>query len=372
MTKLGYTLMTEQSPPTNLVRYAADAERAGFDFEVSSDHYFPWLDSMGHACNAWTMLGAVAHVTERVELMTYVTCPTLRYHPAVVAQQAATLGLLSEGRFTLGLGSGENLNEHVVGRGWPSVSVREEMFREAIDIIRALFGGGYVDYRGEHFRVTAAKLWDLADTPPPIGIAVSGPVSCRIAGEKGDAMIAVEPKASLSEAFDAAGGAGKPRIGQLPISYGTDKDAAIDRAHDLFRWFGGGWKVNADLPGTAGFDSRQPVRHEGRRRGVDPVRRRRRRGEGRGQGVRRRRLHPCRAGADRRRPAGPVLPVGAERTAAGAARALTAPLPHQARIRRSVESVRCPARPTPSRRVRPARSICTCRWGHVATTGSTN
>src|SRR5579875_2233276 len=116
MTKFGYTLMTEQSDPKSLVEFAVQAEQAGYDFEVSSDHYFPWLDSMGHAPNAWVTLGAVAHATERVELMTYVTCPTVRYHPAVVAQQAATLALLSDGRFRLGLGSGENLNEHVVGQ----------------------------------------------------------------------------------------------------------------------------------------------------------------------------------------------------------------------------------------------------------------
>src|SRR3978361_1748632 len=152
MTNFGYTLMTEQSGPRELVRYAAAAEEAGFDFEVSSDHYFPWLDSMGHAPNAWTMLGAVAQATSRVDLMTYVTCPILRYHPAIVAQQAATLGLLSEGRFLLGLGAGENLNEHVVGRGWPPANVRHEMFGEAIDIISELFDGGYVNYSGSHYR----------------------------------------------------------------------------------------------------------------------------------------------------------------------------------------------------------------------------
>src|SRR6478752_9575788 len=130
--------MTEQSGPKDLVRYALAAERLGFDFEVSSDHYFPWLDEQGHAPYAWTLLGAVAQATERVGLMTYVTCPTVRYHPAVVAQKAATLGLLSDGRFTLGLGAGENLNEHVVGRGWPSVRVRQEMLAEAVEIIGAL------------------------------------------------------------------------------------------------------------------------------------------------------------------------------------------------------------------------------------------
>src|SRR3978361_1606007 len=161
MTRFGSTLMTEQSGPKQLVSYAVDAERAGFDFEVSSDHYFPWLDSMGHAPYAWAVLGAVAQATERVEFMTYVTCPTMRYHPAVVAQKAATLGLLSDSRFTLGLGSGENLNEHVVGEGWPPVAVREEMFREAVHVIRELLSGdGYTTFHGEYYSVDGGRIWD--------------------------------------------------------------------------------------------------------------------------------------------------------------------------------------------------------------------
>ena len=253
MVEIGYTLMTEQSDPKSLVRDAVAAEEVGFDFEVSSDHYFPWLDSQGHAPNAWAMLGAVAQATERVELMTYVTCPIMRYHPTVVAQQAATVGLLSDGRFTLGLGAGENLNEHVVGRGWPPVNVRHEMFAEAVEIISKLFGGDYVNYVGQHFRVDSAKLWDVGTPPPRIGIAVSGRQSVELAGKYADALIAVEPEASFGKEFDQHGGAGKPRIGQLPISYDPDRDAAIDRAHDQFRWFAGGWKVNADLPTPAGF-----------------------------------------------------------------------------------------------------------------------
>ena len=262
--QLGYTLMTEQSGPTDLVRYAVAAEETGFEFAVSSDHYFPWLDEMGHAPNAWVTLGAVAQATSRMDLMTYVTCPSFRYRPAVVAQQAATLQLLSEGRFTLGLGAGENLNEHITGEGWPPVAVREEMFREAVEIIRELFRGeGYTTYHGQYFDVDGAKLWDLPDGGVPIGIAVSGRKSCELAGELGDVMIAVQPEAELGDMFDAAGGAGKPRVGQLPISYGTDKAAAVERAHSLFRWFGLGWKVNADLPGTAGFDAAsQFVREE--------------------------------------------------------------------------------------------------------------
>jgi G6PDH family F420-dependent oxidoreductase len=262
--QLGYTMMTEQAGPKELVSHAVGAEEAGFEFAVSSDHFFPWLDEMGHAPHAWTVLGAAAQATNRIPLMTYVTCPTMRYHPAVVAQKAATLQILSDGRFTLGLGSGENLNEHVVGSGWPPADVRQEMLVEAIQIIRDLFAGdGYTNFRGEHFDVESAKLWDLPDTRVPIGVAVSGEQSCSIAGEYADAMIAVEPRAELTQMFDSAGGSGKPRIGQMPISFDTDKDAAITRAHTLFRWFGLGWKVNAELPGPPAFDAAsQFVREE--------------------------------------------------------------------------------------------------------------
>jgi G6PDH family F420-dependent oxidoreductase len=253
MVAFGYTLMTEQAGPRELVRHAAAAERAGFDFEVMSDHYFPWLDEQGHAPNAWATLGAVTQATERVDLMTYVTCPTMRYHPAVVAQQAATVQLLSGNRFTLGLGAGENLNEHVVGRGWPPVNVRHEMLVEAVQIISALFDGGYVTFSGNHFRVDSAKLWDLPDIRVPLAVAVSGEQSIERFAPLADGMVAVEPDASLCEGWDRIGRADAPKIGQLPVCWDDDRDAAITRAHEQFRWFGGGWKVNAELPGTAGF-----------------------------------------------------------------------------------------------------------------------
>ncbi|MBW8766918.1 MAG: TIGR03557 family F420-dependent LLM class oxidoreductase, partial [Geodermatophilales bacterium] len=254
--QLGYTMMTEQAGPKDLVRHVVAAEEVGFDFAVSSDHFFPWLDEMGHSPNAWVTLGAAAQATSRIPLMTYVTCPTFRYHPVVVAQQAATLQILADGRFTLGLGAGENLNEHVIGGGWPPADVRQAMLVEAIRIIRDLFeGDGYTNFRGEHFDVESAKLWDLPDKRVPIGVAVSGEQSCRIAGELGDVMIAVEPEAELGQRFDAAGGSGKPRIGQMPICFDTDREAAIARAHTLFRWFGFGWKVNAELPGPTAFDA---------------------------------------------------------------------------------------------------------------------
>jgi G6PDH family F420-dependent oxidoreductase len=245
--------MCEQSGPQDLVGDAVRAERAGFEFELISDHYSPWLDSQGHAPNAWAVLGAVAHATDHVDLATYVTCPLMRYHPTVVAQQAATVDLLSGGRFLLGLGAGENLNEHVIGAGWPPANVRHEMFAEALQIIHALFGGEYVDFAGAHYRVDSAKLWDVDERPPKIGVAVSGEQSAALAGQYADAMIAVEPKPELGTMFDKAGGNGKRRIGQLPICWDPSRDDAIKRAHDQFRWFGGGWKVNAELPGTSAF-----------------------------------------------------------------------------------------------------------------------
>jgi G6PDH family F420-dependent oxidoreductase len=255
MARLGYTMMCEQSRPNQLVRDLQLAEQAGFDFSVISDHYAPWLDAQGHAGYAWSILGAAAQATDAIPLMTYVTCPILRYHPAVVAQKAATMQILSGGRFRLGLGAGENLNEHVVGQRWPMVGERHEMLEEAVEIIGALFDGdGTVNYRGRHFDVESAALYDLPDERVQIGIAVSGPDSCRLAGAHADAMIAVQPEAELGELFDRAGGDGKPRIGQVAVCWDPDRETAVQRAHEQFRWFGLGWKVNADLPNPAAFD----------------------------------------------------------------------------------------------------------------------
>lgn len=266
MTRFGYTLMTEQSGPKQLVGYGVDAERLGFDFLVSSDHAFPWLDEQGHAPYAWTLLGAVAQATSRVGLMTYVTCPTVRYHPAIVAQKAATVGVLSDGRFTLGLGAGENLNEHVVGERWPAVGERHDMLEEAVEIIRALLDGDRLTFDGVHFRVDSARLWDLPDRPVEIGVAVSGAQSISRFAPLADHLITTEPEADLLQGWDDARaqaaaevGAEPPapsrKIGQIPISWDPDVETAKRRAHEQFRWFAGGWHVNADLPTTEAFDA---------------------------------------------------------------------------------------------------------------------
>ena len=254
MVRLGYTLMTEQSGPKDLVRYAIAAEQVGFDFEVSSDHYSPWLTSQGHAPYAWTVLGAVAQATERVELMTYVTCPIQRYHPAVVAQKSATLQLLSDGRFTLGLGSGENLNEHVTGEGWPPIDQRQAMLEEAATVIRELHSGELTTWEGDYFRVDSARIWDAPEGGVPIGIAVSGEKSIARFAPLADHMIAVEPDADAISAWDAEkGNSNSRKIGQIPICWDPDQEKALAKAHDQFRWFAGGWAVNADLPTPAGF-----------------------------------------------------------------------------------------------------------------------
>ncbi|MDR7381492.1 TIGR03557 family F420-dependent LLM class oxidoreductase [Promicromonospora iranensis] len=251
--RFGYTLMTEQSGPRELLRYAVGAEEAGFDFELSSDHYSPWLTEQGHAPNAWVLLGAVAQATNRVELMTFVTCPTMRYHPAVVAQQAATLQLVADGRFTLGLGSGENLNEHVIGEGWPSIDMRHDMLEEAMHIIRELLTGELITWEGQHFRVDSARLWDVPDAGVEVGVALSGEQGIKRFAPLADHLVQAMPDGDVVQGWNDKHPGGSRVFGQVPICWDPDEQKAIERAHSEFRWFGGGWSVNADLPTPAGF-----------------------------------------------------------------------------------------------------------------------
>lgn len=253
MAQIGYTMMCEQSPPKQLVDDVVAAEAVGFDYAVISDHYFPWLEEQGHSPYAWSVLGAAAHVTREIPLMTYVTCPIRRYHPAVVAQKAATVQILADGRFTLGLGAGENLNEHVVGHGWPAVDTRHRMFEEAIEIIKVLLDGGYVTYNGEFYDVESAKLYDLPEVSVPIGVAASGPRSAEIAAEYADCLIVNEPMGNVVEHFRETGGGNRPVYGQLAIAYDENTEAARERAHRLWRWSAAGWKVMSELPGPVNF-----------------------------------------------------------------------------------------------------------------------
>jgi G6PDH family F420-dependent oxidoreductase len=252
--KIGYKLFAEVFPPKELVRQAARAEEAGFDFVEISDHYHPWLFSHEHSGFAWAILGAVAARTERIELATGVTCPFLRYHPAIVAQAAATVAVLSDGRFTLGVGAGERLNEHVVGHGWPAVSVRHELLVEALEIIRLLWSGGYQSYQGKHLTLEDARVFDLPDIPPPIAVAAGGPEAAQVAAELGDAIFATEPEAELVDTYAKAGGDG-PRYGEVPLAWAPDEAAAAKSAHELVRFGPTGWKVQAELPNPVNFEA---------------------------------------------------------------------------------------------------------------------
>jgi G6PDH family F420-dependent oxidoreductase len=248
----GYTLMSEEHGPVELVEIAKVAEGSGFDFLVQSDHFHPWVPEQKHSPNAWVTLGAVAAATSTVGLQTLVTCPILRYHPAIVAQQAATLACLSGNRFTLSVGAGERLNEHVVGDGWPPADVRHEMLDEALQIIELLWSGDYQSFRGEHFRLEDARLFDLPDQRIPIAVAVSGPSSLEVALEHADELVTTEPLGDLVSQFKAAEPDGYATA-QIPVCYGPSAEAALQVAHRQFRWSALGWKVQAELPNPVNF-----------------------------------------------------------------------------------------------------------------------
>lgn len=252
--QIGFKLFAEAHTPQEMVRQAVRAEEAGFDFIEISDHYHPWLESHGHSGFAWSILAAIAMRTERIGLATGVTCPTIRYHPAIIAQAAATTALLSDGRFTLGVGSGEQLSEHITGHPWPVVGVRHAMLREALEIIRLLWSGGYRTYRGNHLSIEDAQVFDLPDTLPDIVVAAGGPKAARIAGELGDGLFATEPRTDLIDAYTAAGGTGS-RWAEVPLAYAGTVDAALESAHRLFRFGPTGWKIQAELPNVRNFEA---------------------------------------------------------------------------------------------------------------------
>ncbi|HWD94981.1 MAG TPA: TIGR03557 family F420-dependent LLM class oxidoreductase [Acidimicrobiales bacterium] len=250
--KYGYSLYCEGNSPRSLIEQAVRAEDAGFDFLVISDHYHPWLNEQRHAGFAWSILGAVAQATDRIELATMVTCPIVRYHPAIVAQAAATMGVISGGRFTLGLGAGENLNEHVVGRDWPPVVIRHAMLGEAIDIIEGLWRGGFFTYQGKYFNVYDAQVFDLPDEPVLTFVGASGARSAELAVRAGGLCV-TSPEATVVQRFTGAGGDPDRVWGQIVTAWAPTKEAGLDDAYHNFRFSVGGWKVQAELPNPVNF-----------------------------------------------------------------------------------------------------------------------
>ncbi|MBQ1083316.1 TIGR03557 family F420-dependent LLM class oxidoreductase [Nocardiopsis sp. B62] len=252
--RIGYKLFAEGYGPREIVEQAVRAERAGFDFVEISDHFHPWLFSHGHSGFVWSMLAAIAERTGRIEIATGVTCPFLRVHPAIIAQAAATTAILSEGRFTLGVGAGERLNEHVVGRGWPDVTVRHEMLEEAVEIMRLLWAGGYHSYRGEHLVLEDARVFDLPELPPRVVVAAGGPRAAVLAAEQGDGLFATEPDSALTDTYRERGGNG-PCYGEVPLAWAADDRTALESARELFRFGLTGWKVQAELPNPVNFEA---------------------------------------------------------------------------------------------------------------------
>jgi G6PDH family F420-dependent oxidoreductase len=244
--QLGYKLSSEEIPPADLVRNARRAEEAGFAFALVSDHFHPWIDRQGQSPFVWGVLGGIAQVTEQLHVGTGVTCPTIRIHPAIVAQASATAAAMMPGRFFLGVGTGENLNEHVVGAPWPPADVRREMLEEAVAVIRQLWQGGVQDHRGAHYIVDNARLYTLPEAPPPIVVAAGGAKAAKLAGRIGDGLVTTSPDAEMVSAFRRAGGSGKPCYAEMSVCVADDEATARHIAHEWWPLPGG--PLNAELP----------------------------------------------------------------------------------------------------------------------------
>ncbi|HEX6399010.1 MAG TPA: TIGR03557 family F420-dependent LLM class oxidoreductase [Actinomycetota bacterium] len=254
MVAIGFTLSSEEHGPGDLLLYGRIAEEIGFDFLSISDHFHPWTSRQGQSPFVWNVLGGLSVKTERIPIMTGVTCPTMRVHPAIVAQAAATTAALLPDRFILGVGSGENLNEHVTGLAWPHPKERLDMLEEAISLMRRLWTGELVSGWTDHYTVDRARIYTLPERPPPVAVAASSPAAAELAGRAGDAFISTAPERELVEAFRTAGGDGKPVFGQLTVCYGPDEQKAADEAHE--------WWPNTSVPGELTVELVEPQQFE--------------------------------------------------------------------------------------------------------------
>ena len=232
--KLGYFLSSEEWGPAGLVDLAEKAQAAGFDRLWISDHFHPWNEEQGHSPFVWSAIGAIARATDGMTLSTAVTCPTVRIHPAIIAQAAATSAILFDGRFRLGLGSGEALNEHILGDHWPEADERLEMLEEAVEVIRTLWQGGVQRHRGRHYRVEHCRVYDLPETLPPIPISGFGPKSIRLSARIGDGYVTTQPDTESVELFRSHAGEGAPVYGGTKVCWGDDERQAIKTAHRIW------------------------------------------------------------------------------------------------------------------------------------------
>lgn len=259
MTTLGYALSSEEHTPADLIRHAVAAEDAGFEFALISDHFHPWIDQQGHSPFVWGVLGALAQATKRMTFGTGVTCPTMRIHPAIIAHAAATAAALLPGRFFLGVGTGENLNEHVLGQRWPEWDVRAEMLEEALEVIRELWTGELTSHHGRHYTVENARLYTVPDELPLIHVAAGGERMAEIAGRIGDGLISTSPDAAVRKAYERAGGQG-PRFGQVGLCWADSEEEARRTAHT--------WWPNGALHGAASQELPNPKDFEDLAKGI--------------------------------------------------------------------------------------------------------
>ncbi|MFL6007308.1 MAG: TIGR03557 family F420-dependent LLM class oxidoreductase [Gaiellaceae bacterium] len=232
--ELGYALSSEEHSPGDLVRHARAAEQAGFRFGLISDHIHPWIDAQGHSAFVWSVLGSIAQATDEFRIGTGVTCPLIRIHPAIVAHAAATVACLMPGRFFLGVGTGENLNEHVLGAKWPAPDERLELLEEAVEVMRLLWQGGYQTHRGKHYTVENLRIFDLPDEPVEVAVAAMQPQAAELAGRIGDALVNVAPKEKIIDKFEESGGKGKPKYGQITVCYAKSKEEAKKTAFEAW------------------------------------------------------------------------------------------------------------------------------------------
>jgi G6PDH family F420-dependent oxidoreductase len=249
MTRFGYFLAAEEWGPDELLRQARLASEAGFDALWISDHFHPWTDAQGQSPFVWSVIGALSRETS-LPITTAVTCPTVRIHPAVVAQAATTSALMTGGRFTLGVGSGEALNEQVTGAPWPLAEQRLDMLEEAVEVMRALWSGEVVTHHGRHYVVEHARLYTVPEIPPPVYVSGLAASSAELAGRIGDGYIATMPDADLVERFTAAGGGGKPKQAGVKVCFDGDADDAVATVQRLW--------PNLGLPGELAQVLRTP------------------------------------------------------------------------------------------------------------------
>ena len=254
MIKLGYALSSEEHEPNKLIANAQMAERIGFKFLLISDHFHPWVPQQGNSSFVWSVLGGIAQATQRVSVGTGVTCPIMRFHPALTAQAAATVAAMMPGRFFLGLGTGEYLNEHIFGDPWPRIEVRQEMLTEAIHVIRELWKGEEYSYQGTYYTVRDARIYTLPEKLPPIYVAASGPESAELAAEFSDGLISTSSGDEVVKAFQKAGGAEKPRYGMVKVCWAYSQEEARETVKHWWPTSTVSGPLHSDLPTPKHFD----------------------------------------------------------------------------------------------------------------------